>query len=213
MINSEQTQEESLQREQKRTAPIIKETVQKLLKHGFIEHDQSKETNHLYQICKNSKEQINQLLEPLDLCLQIDENRGLLVLKILQRPTTEEQMEEAWQHPLVKRQRLTLEQSLLVALLRRYYLIQEQEKGTGTQSVRLYFPDLIHDAIVLIGDSGSDQKNERHVLKLIDQLKAHGIVSNPDQNNELIIRPLIVHFADPESLTVLLEQYKAVTAE
>ncbi len=51
-----------------------------------------------------------------------------------------------------------------------------------------------------VGDSGSDAKNENRLLQLLEQLKTHGVVSEVDKKQEVTIRPLIAHLANPESL-------------
>ena len=41
-------------------------------------------------------------------------------------------------------------------------------------------------------------------MSLLDQLKTHGIVSEVDKKHEVVIRPLIAHLANPDSLAALL---------
>lgn len=198
---------EGQESEEARTNPEISNVVQEVLKHGYIEGD---ERAVFYESAKKNFTEINRILEPLGFRMKIDDNRGLLILMILEPSKTSLEIDEAWSHPLVRRQRLTLEQSLLLAILRRYYVVQEQEVGIGMSAVKVYVEDLVKDMETFIGDSGSDQKNERRVLHLLDQLKGHGIVSEPDKNEEVTIRPLIIYLADPDNLKELLKQYQQV---
>lgn len=198
---------EGEENEETRTNPEISNVAQEVLKNGYIEGE---ERAVFYQSAKKNFTEINRILEPLGFCMKIDDNRGLLILMILDPTQTSHEIDEAWSHPLVRRQRLTLEQSLLLAILRRYYVVQEQEVGIGMSAVKVYVEDLVKDMETFIGDSGSDQKNERRVLHLLDQLKGHGIVSEPDKNQEITIRPLIIYLADPDNLKGLLKQYQQV---
>jgi hypothetical protein len=43
---------------------------------------------------------------------------------------------------------------------------------------------------------------------LLEQLKTHGVVSEVDKKQEVTIRPLIAHLANPESLAALLRVIK-----
>jgi Domain of unknown function (DUF4194) len=105
---------------------------------------------------------------------------------------------------LVRRQRLTLEQSLLIALLRQAFVMYEQESGVGQNAATIAIDELLPQFMAYAGDSGSDAKNESRLLSLLDQLKTHGIVSEVDKKHEVVIRPLIAHLANPDSLTALL---------
>lgn len=181
--------------------------VQELLREGFIE---AEVMEALYGEVKRYRAEVNAALEPLDLSVHVDEMRGLAVLRVAEHAQSEEEMEEAWSHPLVRRQRLTLEQSLMVALLRRHFVVREQERGLGMEKVRVAVEDLVAELKVFLGDSGSDGKNERRVLSLLEKLRGHGVVSEVDKNQEVVVRPLIVYLADPASLKALIEQYNQV---
>jgi len=186
------------------TSPELKTIVQELLKNGSINSGQ---TAARYQTIVRFYQQLRDILEPLDLDLKLDETRGLALLIV--SDAARQTPEETWSHPLVRRQRLTLEQSLLIAFLRRHYLLAEQEGGIGVAQVTVHVEDLFSEFITAIGDSGSDAKNQQRLHTLLDQLKPHGIVSEPDKNQILIIHPLIVHLANPETLTALLEHFHA----
>jgi len=93
---------------------------------------------------------------------------------------------------------------LLVAILRQSFVIHEQESGVGQTDAKVAIDDLLPNYLTYFGESGSDSKDENRLLQLLDQLKAHGIVSEVDQKHEVTIRPLIAHLANPESLTALL---------
>jgi hypothetical protein len=112
--------------------------------------------------------------------------------------------DEGWAHPLVRRQRLTLEQSLLIALLRQAFVMHEQESGVGQSAATIAVDELLPQFMAYAGDSGSDAKNESRLLNLLDQLKIHGIASEVDKKHEVVIRPLIAHVANPDSLAALL---------
>jgi len=195
--------------EENRTDRAVARAVQELLRFGFLQQATKAE---VYLTARTYEAQIQQILEPLDLSLKIDESRGLMVVQVYMEEAGEESKEElveaSWTHPLVRRQRLTLEQSLLIALLRRHFLLYEEHKGIGTGEVVIVLEEVVSEMTVFFGDSGSDQNNTRRVSHLLSQLKDHGIVSAIDEHGEFTIRPVIVYFANPENLKVLLEQFK-----
>lgn len=201
-------QDEQVQNE--RTDPEVRGVVLELLKHGFIEEEQKP---LVYITAKRRETEVAKVLEPLELTMKVDDQRGLLILMILKAADSLHQIDEAWSHPLIRRRRFTLEQSLLVALLRRHYLVSEQDRGVGMQSVKVPVEDLRNEMISFLGDSGSDLKNARKLLELLKNLKEHGIVTEPDKHEEVTVRPMIKHLADPENLKALLEQYEQVARE
>ena len=148
-------------------------------------------------------------MEPLDFELRVDEHRGVafLVVASAAYDTTGEGSE--WTHPLIRRNRLNLEQSLVVAILRECFVLHEQETGVGNEHPRVAVDDLLPKFLTYFGDSGSDAKNENRLSNILDQLKTWGIVSEVDKNDECTIRPLIAHLANPESLTHLLRVLEA----
>jgi hypothetical protein len=183
------------------TSREVKEVVQELLKHGYLEEASRQ---GLLRRAVVHERAIAAVLEPLDLMLRIDSHRGVAFLAIARHVAGDATDEDEWSHPLVRRQRLTLEQSLLIALLRQRFMMHEQECGVGQSSAKIAVDDLLPQFQVYFADSGSDAKNESRVLGLLDQLKTYGIVSEVDKQNEVIIRPLIAHLAHPESLMALL---------
>ncbi len=182
----------------------IKQCVQELLKSGLLEMERKP---NLYQTATTYQERIRQLLEPFDLRLQIDDIRGLAFLSVAEAAIGEMQDDE-WSHPLVRRQRLTLEQSLLVAILRKRFLNHEQENGAGAGDAVLFVDDLIPELQIYLNELGSDVKEQSRVRNLLEKLKGHGIVSQIDDKDQITIRPIIAHLASPESLKALLEQYR-----
>lgn len=176
-----------------------------LLKHGYLEERQKQE---LFRIAILHEREIMAVLEPLDLELQLDTHRGVAFLKVAQSAYENTSDDAAWIHPLVRRQRLTLEQSLLVAILRQAFVIHEQESGVGQSAAKIAVYDLLPQFVTYFEDSGSDANNESRLLNLLDQLKPHGIVSEVDEKQEVTIRPLIAYLANPESLGALLRVLK-----
>lgn len=187
-----------------RTAVELRRVVQDLLKHGWIErHAKSR----LFATIQNHAPHVNTLLEPLDLQVQIDEVRGLAFVAVLADDMAGEEAEpddgDGWAHPLVFRQRLTLEQSLLVAILRREFIQQEQEGGLGVP-VRIAVEDLQPQLDLFMDRSGSDAQDRKRLLQLLENLRKHGMVSEVDAQDYVLIRPMIVHLANPENLQALL---------
>ena len=189
------------------TPRITRQTAQHLLKFGLLESHQK---GNLYQHAITHMEAINRLLEPFDLKMRVDTIRGLAFLVVSDYEAAEDDSGDDWSHPLVRRQRLNLEQSLLVAVLRQQYVIYEQEAGVGAGGLRLEVDEIQQQLQVFLGDSGSDSSNERKVRTLLDQLKVHGIVSEIDKNDEVRVRPIITHLANPETLQLLLDQFKSM---
>ncbi len=181
-----------------RTLKKIREATQELLKCGFLE-EASKP--NLYRILLTHPEEVTQILEPLDLDIGIDEIRGLLYVKVRLDETPEQ---DEWSHPLVRRKRLNLEQSLLVAILRQHFVAREQESGTGASQALIAIDDLLPQLQIYLGDPGSESKERTRLLTLLDQLKGHGVVTSPDAHERIVIRPIIAHLADPMNLQALL---------
>ena len=154
---------------------------------------------------------LNDILEPLDLSAHADEIRGLVYLKVRTDDNPAEQ--DDWSHPLVRKQRLTLEQSLLIATLRQYFIAYEQEAGTGSSQSIVAVDELIPQLQVYLGDMGSEAKERNRIINLLDQLKGHGLVSSPDTHDRITIRPMIAHLANPENLQALLNGLKQRAAE
>jgi hypothetical protein len=182
----------------------VKQISQELLKHGYIE--ESKRSD-LFRRALALSTEVMKTLEPLDLEMKIDSHRGLAFLTTVNSvpfEESEDESQEQWSHPLVRRQRLTLEQSLLVAILRQAFVMHEQEYGVGSREATIAVDELLPQFLVYLKDSGSDSKNESRMLSLLDQLKTYGIVSEVDKKQEVTIRPLIAHLANPESLAALL---------
>lgn len=183
------------------TAPEVKSCLQELLKHGVLNETAK---GPLFRHAIVHEVALNRSLEPLDLVLRIDTHRGLAFLAVAPSVKEDTDAGEEWSHPLVRRHRFTLEQSLLIALLRQAFLHHEQEAGVGNGEAKIAVEDLLPQFLTFLGDSGSDSRNESRLTSLLDQLKSHGIVSEIDRNQEVVIRPLIAHLANPESLSQLL---------
>lgn len=184
------------------TPKALKEAFLDLLKNGVIE---AARKPNVYRLLLSSRTQLDVMLEPLDLIVRIDEVRGLIFLAVPQ-PQGPESTEEAdeWLHPLVRRVRLTLEQSLVVAILRRLFIGHELEIGTGAE-VTAALEDVLPDLRAFLGDPGSERQEEKRLRALLEQLRAHGLVSELDENDRFSIRPLIVHVANPENLQLLID--------
>lgn len=188
-----------------RSSRRLRETAQELLKYGLLEESQKP---NLYRISLTHAEEIDDILEPLDLAMKVDDVRGLAYVVVRQGEKTaqdEKTEQDDWSHPLVRRQRLNLEQSLLVAILRQYFVAYEQESGVGASGALVAIEELIPQLQIYLGDLGSDAKERTRVLNLLDQLKGHGLVSAPDAQERVTIRPIIAHLANPENLQALLE--------
>ena len=91
--------------------------------------------------------------------------------------------------------------------------MHEQENGIGQSVCKVSVDDLLPQYLTYFTDSGSDNKNESNLLRLLDQLKTYGVVSEVDKNQEVSVRPLIAHLANPESLSALLHSLQAQAAE
>ena len=180
------------------TDKTVKEIAQELLRQGHIEESRKPA---VFRHCITHESAINVVLEPFDLRLQLDTHRGVAWLAVDKTNIT---AEDEWSHPLVRKQRLTLEQSLVLALLRHAFVMHEQENGIGQSKCMVAVDDLLPQYLTYFKDSGSDNKNESNLLRLLDQLKTYGVVSEVDKNQEVSVQPLIAHLANPESLTALL---------
>lgn len=181
----------------------VRQATLELLKHGLLEHATKP---NLYQVAVTWRERINGVLANLDLCVRLDDIRGLAYVAVVRDG---EDVAEDWSHPLVRRQRLTLEQSLLVAILRQQFIAHEVEAGVGAADARVDIDDLTPHLQAYLGFLGSDQQERRRTVGLLEQLKGHGIVSDIDQQERVTIRPIIAHLANPENLGNLLQELRA----
>lgn len=198
---------ESVASSETRTLKKIREATQELLKYGLLE-EVSKP--NLYRVVLTYPEEVTRILEPLDLDIGIDEIRGLLYVNVRLDETPEQ---DEWSHPLVRRQRLNLEQSLLVAILRQHFVAWEQESGTGASQAQIAIDDLLPQLQIYLGDPGSESKERTRLLTLLDQLKGHGLVTSPDAHERIVIRPIIAHLADPMNLQALLSWLREQIAQ
>ena len=190
-----------------RTDASLRDAAQQLLASGLIE---AATAGRVYQQLLTAMADVNRILEPLDLCARADDVRGLVYLAVRKG---QDDAEDEWSHPLVRRQRLTLEQSLLVAILRQYFISYEQDSGIGRGEARVTLDELMAQLQVYLGDPGSESKERKRLSNLLDQLKGHGLVGTPDAHGRVEIRPMIAHVANPENLKSLLADFIAMNAE
>jgi hypothetical protein len=179
-------------------ATAVRATILELMKYGLLE--ESSKPN-LYRNALLYRDQVDEVLRWLDLGVRIDDIRGLAFIVVNAAP---DQEDDEWSHPLVRKQRLTLEQSLLVAILRQQFVAHEVEAGVGASDARVAIEDLLPHLQAYLGDLGSDAQEKKRLLTLLEQLKGHGIVSDVDQQERVTIRPIIAHLANPENLTALV---------
>ena len=185
----------------------LRRALQELLKMGLLEQASKPQ---LFRHIAIDTARVNALLEPLDLQVRVDDLRGLAYVAVApgwQAGDAED--DDEWTHPLVRRQRLTLEQSLLLAVLRREFLQREQEGGLGV-AVQLGLDGLLPQLEIYLGATGSDMQDRKRLLELLDKLRAHGVVSEVDAQDQLTIRPMIVHLANPENLQGLLAHLRGL---
>ena len=181
----------------------VKDVALELLKYGLLEEQRKP---NLYRSALTEREAIGRVLEPLDLAMRVDEIRGLAYIVVAEQVF--DSVEEEWSHPLVRRQRLNLEQSLLIAILRQQFVAHEQQAGVGSSEAWVELEDLLPQLQLYLGDLGSDAQEEKRLRNLLEQLKSHGIVSEPDVHNRVAIRPIIAHLASPENLQNLLSAFR-----
>lgn len=195
-----------------RTPPNVRQALQFLLAHGWLE---SATKPKLFNLIAAQTTLLDALLEPLDLRVVVDDVRGLAFLAVVPDyagDDTDESEQDDWTHPLMKRQRLTLEQSLLLTLLRREFLQREQESGTGT-AVRITVDSLLPQLETYLGATGSDMQERKRLGQLLENLRTHGMVSDVDAQDCITIRPMIVHLLNPENLQTLLLRLRAVAEQ
>ena len=188
----------AVQVDDRRTSQRVREAVQEMLKYGLLEESHKP---NLYRSALSNIEAVDRILEPLDLAMGVDEVRGLVFVTVRQGEAAEQ---DDWSHPLVRRQRLNLEQSLLIAILRQHFIAYEQESGTGASQALVAVDELIPQVQVYLGELGSEAKERNRIITLLDQLKGHGLVSALDAHDRVIIRPIITHLANPENLQALV---------
>lgn len=192
------------------TAPVtpqpLRRALQELLKMGLLEQASKPQ---LFRHIAMDTARVNALLEPLDLQVRVDDLRGLAYVAVAPGWQADDADDDEWTHPLVRRQRLTLEQSLLLAVLRREFLQREQEGGLGV-AVQLGLDGLLAQLEIYLGATGSEMQDRKRLLELLEKLRAHGVVSEVDAQDQLTIRPMIVHLANPENLQGLLAHLRGL---
>ena len=181
----------------------VKDAALELLKYGLLEEQRKP---NLYRAALAEREALGRVLEPLDLAMRLDEIRGLAYVVVADQVF--DSVEGEWSHPLVRRLRLNLEQSLLIAILRQQFVAHEQQAGVGSTEALVALEDLLPQLQLYLGDLGSDAQEEKRLRNLLEQLKVHGIVSEPDEHNRVAIRPIIAHLASPENLQSLLGAFR-----
>ena len=186
----------------------LRRAVQELLKNGVLE--QSAKPQLFRQIASDTA-RVNAQLEPLDLEVRVDDVRGLAFVAIPSAYQPEGEDDDEWTHPLVRRQRLTLEQSLLLAILRREFLQREQEGGLGVP-VRLALDSLLPQLAIYLGSTGSEMQERKRLATLLESLRGHGVVSEVDAQESITLRPMMVHLANPQNLQALLQHLRALAA-
>ena len=195
-----------------RTPPSVRRALQHLLAHGWLE---SAAKPQWFRLIAAQTTLLDALLEPLDLRVLVDDVRGLAFLAVVPDyagDDADESEQDDWTHPLMKRQRLTLEQSLLLAILRREFLQREQESGTGAV-VRVTVDSLLPQLETYLGSTGSDMQERKRLTQLLENLRTHGMVSEVDAQDCITIRPMIVHLLNPENLQTLLLRLRALAEQ
>ncbi|STY98870.1 Uncharacterised protein [Moraxella lacunata] len=215
------------------TNQTLKNAIQDLLKHGYIEKHQKP---NIYQQLFGNIDFINAYLSIMDLSMHIDDIRGVIYVGVYQKiydiiiddttnhethdennhddnPTNNSHSpipsyDKMWSHPFIRRQRLTLHQSLLIAILRQKFVEIESQSGVGTNTVWVDFDDLKNQYFSYINHSGSEKSDDDSLKRLLSQLKDYGIIGDMDEQGKIIIRPLIAHLANPENLGQFLMQLK-----
>lgn len=190
---------------QQYTLKQIKEVSQQLLKYGLLE---SASKPGLYQAALIHQQKLNEIYEPLDLALKVDDIRGL-VFVVVSNSDNEGEDDDQWSHPLVRRQRLNLEQSLLIAILRRYFVNHELEVGVGDNAAVIHLDDLLPELNTYLGEMGSETREDKRLRNLLEQLKGYGVVTDINEHEQVTIRPLIAHVANPENLKNILATFKS----
>jgi len=198
----------------------LKAAAQELIKYGVLE---ASFKPNLYRSCVQRSEEIARILSPLDLKMQVDDVRGLVFLlvakgesegntdidssKDMENPIEMEHSDD-WQHPLVRRQRMNLEQSLMVAILRQHFVAHELDAGVGDHRAIVHLDELLPQLNQFLGATGSEVKEDKRLRLLLEQLKGYGLVSEIDDNEKITIKPLIAHMANPENLQNLIAALK-----
>ncbi len=97
---------------------------------------------------------------------------------------------------------------IYVPSLREFYVAHELEAGIGSTNAVIALDDLRPRIQVYLGEMGSEMAEEKRLRNLLEKLKAHGIVSDVDKYDQVTIRPIITHVANPDNLIRLLQALK-----
>ena len=178
------------------TADLTKKVVQELLKTGWLYQNKKPK---LYRQLLLHLSEVERLIEPFDFKIRLDDIRGAAVLVVTEQGD--------WTHPLVRKQRLNLEQSLVVAILRQHFMFCEQEHGIGATVPSYSLQDLKGHTLIYFGNSGSEEKDEKRITTILEQLYSYGLVGEINKYGEFEILPIITHLATPETLDALKQDF------
>ena len=74
----------------------------------------------------------------------------------------------------------------------------------GDNSAVIHIDEILPELNAYLGDLGSETRENKRLRNLLEQLKAYGAVTDINEHEQITIRPLIAHIANPENLTNLL---------
>ena len=181
---------------------VVRPAILELMKYGLLE--ESSKPN-LYRNALLYGDQVDQVLSWLDLGMRIDDIRGLAFIVVTAAPDLED---GDWSHPLVRKQRLTLDQSLLVAILRQQFVAHEVESGVGASDARVALEDLLPHLQAYLGDLGSDAQEKKRLLNLLrhPHRRLHSHRNHLRCLRNLLRHPLRRHRLHPNHLQSLLNR-------
>ena len=96
----------------------------------------------------------------------------------------------------------------MVAILRKHFVAHELEAGIGDNDAVIHLDELLPELNAYLGELGSEMRADKRLRNLLEQLKNYGVVTDVNEHEQVMIRPLIAHVANPENLKNLIEAIK-----
>lgn len=179
-----------------------REALQRLISSGVIYESRHSE---LYQALLANKSQIRSTLRELGLRMTVDDSFGLIILRL---PVSDDIEEDEGAHPLVRRRRLTLLDSLVALVLRDHYMTRE---NVGDRTVVIDVEQLEDALRAFLPIFGSETILRKRITGAIKRFKDYNILASlPGSDNEFEVTPVIRIVVNADMLQGLRAEFEAL---
>lgn len=180
--------------------------MQKLIARGVI-YESRHEAD--YRVLVNDAEQVSGVLEELSLRMSIDREVGVILLRLPDDYLEGEEEGEEGSHPLVRRRRMTLFDSLTAVVLRKHY---RERELTGEQRVRIDIEQLEQGLVPFLPLMGSEEIFRKHLRGVVDRFKdLNLLLSVRGSKTEFEIAPVIRVVVNAEWIESLVKEFQRLS--